>query len=421
MIMSTRILFPALAFFLFINNAFSQITIEQCQEKARANYPLVNQYGLIEKSREYNLSNAAKAWLPQVSMNAKATWQSDVTELPFTMPGIGEMDKDQYQATIEISQTLWDGGATRARKEMYEASAEIEKQKYEVDLYTIRERVNQLYFGIIFLNEQLGITEVLQDDLETNFHFVESMMKNGIASQSDLDAIRVEQLKADQSFAEILATRNAYYQMLSAFIGETVSANIPFEKPVLPEMRTDTFKIMRPELFLFDAQSRMTESQGKLIRSASMPKLGLFAQGGYGKPGLNMLSNEFSPFFIGGVRLSWSLGSFYTQSNDLQLLKINSSSAEIQKQTFIFNTNLKIAQQNTEIEKWQKLLESDDEIIQLRKSIKSNTEVRLENGTATASDLIRDTNALNRAMFDKAMHETQLLITYYNLKNSTNQ
>ncbi|HPS84186.1 MAG TPA: TolC family protein [Bacteroidales bacterium] len=149
--MSTRILFPALAFFLFINNAFSQITIEQCQEKARANYPLVNQYGLIEKSREFNLSNAAKAWLPQVSLNAKATWQSEVIELPFTMPGIGEMDQDQYQATIEISQTLWDGGATHARKEMYEASAEIDKQKYEVDLYAIRERVNQLYFGILFL------------------------------------------------------------------------------------------------------------------------------------------------------------------------------------------------------------------------------------------------------------------------------
>lgn len=421
MIMSTRILFPALAFFLFVSNAFAQITLEQCHEKARANYPLVNQYGLIEKSKEYNLSNAAKAWLPQVSMNAKATWQSEVTELPFTMPDIGEMDKDQYQATIEISQTLWDGGATRARKEMYEASAEIEKQKYEVDLYSIRERVNQLYLGILLLNEQIEVIGVLKKDLETSFSRIESMMKNGIASQADLDAIRVEQLKADQSLAEILSARNAYFQMLSAFTGETFSENTPLIKPVLPEIKTDTFKMMRPELFLFDAQSRITESQEKLIRSASKPKLGLFAQGGYGKPGLNMLSNEFSPFFIGGVRLSWSLGSFYTQGNDLQLLKINSSSAEIQKQTFIFNTNLKIAQQNTEIEKWQKLLESDDEIIQLRKSIKSTTDVRLENGTATASDLIRDTNALTRAMFDKAMHETQLLITYYNLKNSTNQ
>ncbi|MDX9932458.1 MAG: TolC family protein [Bacteroidales bacterium] len=418
--MSTRILFPALAFFLFINNAFSQITIEQCQEKARANYPLVNQYGLIEKSREFNLSNAAKAWLPQVSLNAKATWQSEVIELPFTMPGIGEMDQDQYQATIEISQTLWDGGATRARSAMYKASADIENQKYEVDMYALQERINQLYFGILLLNEQLNLNAVLQKDLETNYNRIMVSLNNGVASQADLDAIRVEQLRANQMQAELQASKKAFTDMLSAFIGEQISDGTVLSKPVAGLNASDIYEIRRPELQLFEAQRTFYNSQQKLVRSVSMPKLALFAQGGYGKPGLNMLSNEFNPFFIGGIRLSWNLSSFYTQSNEMQLLRINQSGADVQKQTFLFNTNLKVSQINTEIEKFTELLKSDDEIIRLRQGIQLSTVVKVENGTASASDLIRDLNAVNRSMLDKALHEIQMLQAIYNLKNSTN-
>ncbi|HCB63227.1 MAG: transporter [Bacteroidetes bacterium GWF2_43_63] len=419
--MSTRLLLLLLLIASIPATSHAQLTLEQCYEKARNNYPLVSQYGLIEKSEAYNLSNAAKAWLPQLSFSAKATWQSEVIELPFTMPGVGEMDHDQYQATLELSQTVWDGGATGARREMYKASSELEKQKYEVDLYTIKERVNQLYFGILLLNEQLNLNAVLLKDLETNYNRVEASMNNGMASQADLDAVRVEQLKAGQMKAELLASEKSFIEMLSAFTGENISIETVFVKPDASLISQETNSILRPEVQLFDAQSNLFASQQKMVRAGTMPKLGLFAQGGYGKPGLNMLSNELNPFFIGGVRLSWNISGFYTQSNEIQLLKINQRGADIQKQTFLFNTNMKIAQQRNEIAKFQELLKSDDEIIRLRQGIQHTTEVRVENGTATASDLIRDLNAVNRSMLDKAMHEMQMLSAMYNLKNSTNQ
>ncbi|HPE99566.1 MAG TPA: TolC family protein [Bacteroidales bacterium] len=418
--MSTRLLFLLLLCTVLSYTSHAQLTPEQCYEKARANYPLVNQYGLIEKSESYNLSNAARAWLPQVSLSAKATWQSEVIELPFTMPGIGEMDQDQYQATLEVSQILWDGGSTSARSAMYKASADIEKQKYEVDMYALQERINQLYFGILLLNEQLNLNAVLQKDLETNYNRIMVSLNNGVASQADLDAIRVEQLRARQMQAELQASKKAFTDMLSAFIGEQISDGTVLSKPVAGLNASDIYEIRRPELQLFEAQRTFYNSQQKLVRSVSMPKLALFAQGGYGKPGLNMLSNEFNPFFIGGIRLSWNLSSFYTQSNEMQLLKINQSGADVQKQTFLFNTNLKVSQINTEIEKFTELLKSDDEIIRLRQGIQLSTEVKVENGTASASDLIRDLNAVNRSMLDKALHEIQMLQAIYNLKNSTN-
>jgi len=419
--MSTRLLLLLLLIASIPATSHAQLTLEQCYEKARNNYPLVSQYGLIEKSEAFNLSNAAKAWLPQISFSAKATWQSEVIELPFTMPGVGEMDHDQYQATLELSQTVWDGGATSARREMYKASSELEKQKFEVDMYTLQERVNQLYFGILLLNEQLNLNAVLQKDLMTSFNRVEASVNNGVASQADLDAIRVEQLRAEQMKTELLASKKSFIEMLSAFTGEKFSMETDFVKPDAVPGSPETLTIRRPELLLFDAQSNLFASQQKIVRAGTMPRLGLFAQGGYGKPGLNMLSNEFNPFFIGGVRLSWNISGFYTQSNEMQLLKINQSGADIQKQTFLFNTNLKIAQQSNEISKFQELLKSDDEIIRLRLGIKNTTEVRVENGTATAADLIRDINAVNRSMLDKALHEMQMLNAVYNLKNSTNQ
>jgi len=419
--MSTRLLFLLLLCAMLSYTSHAQLTPEQCYEKARAQYPLVQQYGLIEKSESYNLSNAAKAWLPQVSFSAKATWQSEVVELPFTMPGIGEADKDQYQAAIEVSQTLWDGGSTSARSAMYKASADIEKQKYEVDMYALQERINQLYFGILLLNEQLKLNDVLQKDLETNYNRVEASLNNGVASQSDLDAVRVEQLRARQMQSELMASKKAFTDMLSAFIGEQIPEGTVFSKPAAGLNPTGISEIRRPELQLFEAQRTLYNSQQKLVRSGTMPKFALFAQGGYGKPGLNMLSNEFNPFFLGGVRLSWNLSGFYTQSNELQLLKINQSGADIQQQTFLFNTNLKVSQLNNEIKKYQELLQSDDEIISLRQGIQRTTEVKVENGTASASDLVRDLNAVNRSMLDKALHEMQMLQAIYNLKNSTNQ
>lgn len=404
---------------LTLQPVHAQVTLDECYSKARNNYPLVEQYGLIRQAEAYNLSNAARAWLPQVSFSAKATWQSEVIELPFNMPGVGEMDKDQYQATLEVNQTLWDGGTSSARRHVYKATAVLDESKYESDMFAIRERINQLFFGILLLDEQLKLNQLLLNDLATGYQRVEASYNNGVATQSDLDAIRVEQIKAGQMKIEIIASRKSYISMLAAFTGEAYDTASVF---VVPEalILQDSLPVNRPEMLVFDAQSALFESQKQLIHSATMPKLSLFAQGGYGKPGLNMLSNEFSPFFIGGIRLSWSLGGFYTRSNELQLLSINQSYATMQKETFEFNTQLKSVQQNTDLEKFVQMLASDDEMIRLRVNIQRSTEARVENGTATAADLLRDINAVHRAKADKMLHQMQWLQTMYQLKNTVN-
>jgi len=413
-----------IVFILFLNvqflSAFGQLTIDSCQAKARSNYPLIRQYGLIEQSEGYTLSNAGKGYLPQFSISAKATYQSEVLELPFKIPGFEGLSKDQYQAVAELSQVIWDGGAISAQKEIAKASTEVDKQKFEVDIYSLKERVNQLFFGILLLNEQIKLNETLQSELENNYKRVVALKQNGVANQADVDAIRVEQLKAKQNKAILMSGVKAYKQMLSAFIGEYINDSVTLEKPN-SQLSIINFQLNnRPEIKMFDAQNIFLESQKKAIFSSNMPKLGLFVQGGYGKPGLNMLNNEFSPFYIGGIRLNWSIGNYYTQNNNINKINLNQKSTELQKETFIFNTNLKIMQQNNEIEKTQELLKADDEIIQLRTEIKNAAQVRLDNGTYNTTDLIREINAENMAIQEKALHEIQLLISIYNIKNTIN-
>ncbi len=408
--------------FVQCSQTFGQLTLESCYEKALKNYPLVQQYALIEQSEMYTLKNANKGYLPQVSISAKATYQSDVTEIPIHIPGINfeGMSKEQYQVVCEVSQTLWDGGMISSQKKLTKTSSAVDYQKIAVDMYTIKERVNQLFFGIILLEEQLRLSEILDKELENNFNRVMALQNNGVAQKSDVDAIRVEQLKNKQKQTELKSTITSYRVMLSAFIGESISDAIRLIKPSFELINSETPTIKRPELFLFTAQNDFFESQKKSIYASSLPKVGLFFQGGYGKPGLNMLNNEASPFYIGGVKFSWSFGNFYTQGSNLSKIEINKKGVSIQKETFLFNLNLKIAQQNNEIQKIQDLIKTDSQIIELRSGIKKSAEIKVENGTMSVSDLIREINAENLALQEKTLHEIQLLISIYNLKNTSN-
>jgi outer membrane protein TolC len=366
------------------------------------------------------LANANKGYFPQFSLSAKATYQSEVTELPIAMPGVKAMSKDQYQAVAEVNQIIWDGGAIRSQKAINTSSTEVDRQKYEVDMYAINERVNQMFFGVLLLNEQQKITEILLKELENSFNRISALIRNGVANESDLNSIKVEQLKAKQKMVELQSMVKAYTEMLSVFIGETISNETVLLKPEYRIDESENLINKRPELSLFDAQINFFESQKKSIASANKPKLGVFLQAGYGKPGLNMLKDEFTPFYIGGIRLQWNLSSLYTQSSNLSKIEINKKTVGYQKESFIFNTNLKLAQQNNEIEKFLELIKTDDEIISLRKSIKQSAEVKVENGTLSVTELIREVNAENMAVQEKALHEMQLLISIYNIKNTTN-
>ena len=404
---------------------FAQLSIEACYEKARANYPLIKQYGLIEKTKEYNLSNAAKGYLPQVTFSAQATYQSDVTEIPIDLDAIGltgveipSVSQDQYKMELALSQTLWDGGAIRSERKTLRTQAEVDQRDMDVSMYAINERVNQLYFGVLLAEAQLEQNKVLQAELRRNCDQVSSYIKNGIANQSDLDAIRVDLLKAKQTEAQFEHTKRAYREMLSRLIGEEIGEETRLVKP--EAVRPLTKENNRPELELYQAQIRNLWAQDSRITAGMMPKLGLFVTGGYGKPGLDMFEDNFKVYYLAGVKLSWNLGSLYTRKNDRRKIQTGIRSIETQRETFLFNTSLDVAQRNATIDKYIDQLKYDDEIIALRGSVKRASEAKMANGTLSGTDLTRDIHAEQSAIQDKILHEMELLQAIYNLKYVTN-
>lgn len=404
---------------------FAQLSIEACYEKARANYPLIKQYGLIEKTKEYNLSNAAKGYLPQVTFSAQATYQSDVTEIPINLDAIGltgveipSVSQDQYKMELALSQTLWDGGAIRSERKTLRTQAEVDQRDMDVSMYAINERVNQLYFGVLLAEAQLEQNKVLQAELRRSCEQVSSYIKNGIAQQSDLDAIRVDLLKAKQTEAQFEHTKRAYREMLSRLIGEEIGEETRLVKP--EAVRPLTKENNRPELELYQARIRNLQAQDSRITAGMMPKLGLFVTGGYGKPGLDMFEDNFKVYYLAGVKLSWNLGSLYTRKNDRRKIQTGIRSIETQRETFLFNTSLDVAQRNATIDKYIDQLKYDDEIIALRGSVKRASEAKMANGTLSGTDLTRDIHAEQSAIQDKILHEMELLQAIYNLKYVTN-
>ena len=429
--MKKLILFPMVLLLCQLSVKAQSLTIETCQEKANANYPLVKQYGLIEQTAQYNVSNANKGYLPQLSISAKATYQSAVTQIPSSLGDVlskltgkpfsfPALPKDQYQAVIEATQVIWDGGVISTQKKITNLSKEVEKQKLEVDLYALKDRVNQLFFGILLLNEQLKQNDILKNDLLTNYNRLNAFKQNGIAYQADLDALNVEQLNANQREADLKSTRKSFSIMLSALTGLDISDRTELTKPDLSLAVLKETSNHRPELRLFEAQNNLYESQKSLLDAGNRPRIGAFVQGGYGQPGLNMFTTGFSPFYIGGIRFSWNISGLYSQKNNLNKIDLSKKTVDIQKETFEFNNNIVTRQQQTEIEKLQSTLANDDEIIRLRRNIKKAATSKLENGTASVSDLIREINAENQAIQLKSLHEIQLLMNVYQLKNNIN-
>ena len=411
------------SFLLFVSGINAQITLEECQRKTQENYPLVHQYGLVEKTKEYNLENAAKGYLPQFALSAKASYQSEVTEIPVKLPGVDlkGLPKDQYQVMLELQQKIWDGGGIRTQKKQTTAEAEIEKEKLNVDMYALNSRVNDLYFGILLLDEQLKQNALLQDELERNYRQITAYVENGIANQADLDAVKVEQLNTKQKRVELVSSRMAYLKMLSLLVGEKLSQETVLEKPVPQDEISAVSEIRRPELSLFNAQGVGLQVQEKALNVRHLPQFGLFVQGAYGNPGLNMLKNEFSAYYVAGVRLSWNFGNLYTRKNESRQLILNQQDVNVQKETFLFNTHLEITQNNSEIKKLTELMKNDEEIITLRNNIKKSAQAKVANGTLTVTEMLREVTAENIAMQDKILHEIQLLSAIYELKYTTNQ
>ena len=408
-------------FLLFIGliNAQETITLEKCYQWSRENYPLIKKQELIKKAEHYTTENALKGWLPQVNITAQATYQNDVTQFPVKLPNVNvePLSKDQYKVFADVSQTIYDGGNIRNQKNLAKIQSEVQNIQTEVELDKLKERINQLYFGILQTNKQWTQLQFTKLDIKEGIKKAEAQLKNGVIFRSNLDVLKAELVKIEQKEIELQAIKQNFVQMLSYFIKKNIDENTQLETP---EKILLTKNNKRSELKLFDAQKQLLETQRKIINTKNTPKLGAFFQGGYGKPGFNMLKNEFDIFYIGGIRLNIPISGFYTQKNDLALLENQSQDIEIQRENFLFNQNFIEIQQRNDLEKIQNLIDKDNELIELRKNIKTASLAQLENGVINTNDYLREVTAEEQAILTKITHEIQYLLTQYNLKAQLN-
>ena len=408
------------AFLLHLSlNAQESVTLKETQQLAKEHYPLIKRNGLIEKTQTYTLENIAKGWLPQINVVGQATYQNEVTQLPFALPNssVEPLSKDQYKVYADIQQTVYDGGLISNQKKLAKIQSETEIQKNEVELDKLEERINQIYFGILQSQEQLQQTEITKNDIENGLKKASAQLEYGTIFRSQVDVLKAQLIGLEQRQIEVQSLRKNLIETLSLFTKKDFSENTVFETPA---KLLFTGENNRAELKLFTLQQQMLETQKSLVESKNLPKLGAFFQSGYGKPGFNMLRNEFDVFNISGLRLQIPISGYYTKKNDLALLNTQQQDLEIQKENFLFNQNFSTIRNSEELEKLQKLIQKDEELIVLRQSIKKASLAQLENGVINTSDYLREVNAEEQARIQKTTHEIQFLLTQYNQKAQLN-
>ena len=404
-------------------------TLEECQQLACDHYPEIRQYDLIRQSEQYDLSNAARSWLPQVSFSAQATWQNRVPEFPSALSGMLDqagvslrgLDKDQYKVALEVNQTIWDGGQSQADRRVIGATADEHRQAAEVDLYAVKGRVNDLYFGILLLEERLEQTDLTIALLQSNLDKVRSLVTNGVAMQTDADAVEAELLSVQQQRVQIEASQESYRRMLELFIGQRLAERL--ERPELVE--TVSGESARPELAWIDAQQERLAAQESSVKSATRPRFGVFAQGYYGYPGLDyfagMVSTDWTWNALIGVKMSWNFGAYYTKKNRLSNLRVAKQQLDIQRDVFLFNTDLQVAEEQGNISRLRRALADDDRIVALRRSVREAAESKLRNGVIDTNDLLRKITDEASARSARSLREVELLKAIYELKYTINR
>jgi len=396
-----------------------RLTLAQTYDLAQKNYPVIKQKELVRQTANITVENLQKGYLPQVTVNGQATYQSDVTGFNVSFGGINIQapDKDQYKVVGDLNQLVYDGGTIKEQKVAAQLNADVQQQQVEVELYQLKDRINQVYLGILFLDEEIKQADLTKQDILSGVKRVEVQVKNGVALKSGLNQLNAELLQNDQRTIELQESRKGLIRTLALFLNQPLNEEtVVFEKPIVT-VNLDS-GIARPELNLYNYQSNLILQQKRLITTKNLPKVSLFAQGGYGKPGLDFLKNESVWFYTGGVRFTWPFGGLYTIKKEKQQTEISKEMVDVQKETFILNTNTTLKKQQSEIEKYLQIAGRDEEIIDLREQVKKASLAQLENGVITADDYLRMVTEESQARQSLIIHQIQLLQAQINYQTT---
>lgn len=401
--------------------AHAQTTLDECIGWAYDNYPQIKEMSLIEMTKGIDLKNAAYAWLPHLNISGKATWQSEVVEMPMDIPGMDiNIPHDQYGLTAEFTQQIWDGGTSRSQKELAEAGAEVKKTQLETNLWSIRSRVQNVFLGIILIDKQLELNRLLRESLERSSEEVKSRMEAGVALPSDLDQVSVNILSCLQQRASLDADRKSYVKILGLLTGRDmtdVELAVPQDAVNYVDDGARDFET-RPEMAFYAAQLKQNEFQRRQLNTLISPKLNLSLQGGYGRPGMNMLSGDFSGYFVAGLKLQWNIGALYTRGLDKRKVNADAQKIDLMRKSFILNSSVEAEQKNNAILKARDVLEKDSEIIGLRQRIRASGENQYREGTIKMNDYLSMLDEEYKAKANESMHEVQLMMAVYDMKNT---
>ncbi len=397
---------------IFSIASYSQqkLTIEECYALAEKNYPLAKQINLLQQKSTYEIDALNKAKLPKIDLNAQATYQSDVIGLPTTLPGVESLNKDQYRATLDVNQLLYNGGMIAANTKLKEAQTLTQQQQVEVNLYQLKSRINYSYMMILLWQDQRELLFAKQNTIYSKIKEVKSGVKNGAILPASEQVLEAELLKLEQALTENSFQRIKEIQNLSSLTTTTIAENAVLERPITAFKANGT----RPEMKFFDLQQDQIEASKNIIAKSNSPKLNAFGQAGYGNPGLNMLNNSFEDFYIVGLKLNWNVLDWNKSKTDKQALDIAKEVVATEKETFETNNQMQLNELQSEISKIEIIIKTDSQIIHLREKVVQSFDSQLQNGVITSSDYIAELNQLFDAKTNQKVHQTQLELAKIN-------
>lgn len=411
--MKYKIIAILLLFFsLFESNAQQSITLQQCYDWAKQNHPLQEKSQILSTQSDWEIQALDAQKLPKIDLEAQATYQSDVMVLPISLPNISieSPDKDQYKATLTVSQLIYNGDVIDTQKELKKKLLEAQQKEIEVQLHPLKWQINQLFFGILLLQQKMEILQKNIEQLHNKKIEIEKLIATGSTYESAVEPIQVKILELTQNVVELNAQKLQQFDQLSLILGQKIQANASLDIPEVISPST----LPRSELELFELQKATTDLQKDLLQKQTLPKIMAFGTGGYGKPGLNMLDNSFAEYYMAGVKIQWNVYDFQANKKQRTAIALNKDLIDNQKKVFEWNQNNAVQNYQSEIVKYHTLLQTDQEIIQYRQKIVETAAKQLKHDLITTSDYTAEINKLIEAEINQKTHQILLALAQSN-------